>query len=213
MQERLTAWQRSMKRHDWERRRHHEVQAARVVDVEVQQRFLSSEYVTSLTECPPVGEFPPLPAEARRARDDLMTVLMVLCAGRPSHVTGITASAVPKARIVCTDGQLRRLIKNFKFKTSASATLEVAVSPQLWRRLLHHASVERPVLLTPDTASSDRLFIGMGGGPMSSSSAAKAFKATWRRALPDGDVPELTASGVRYGAVVGTAAAEPEAQG
>ncbi|XP_037092485.1 uncharacterized protein LOC119112409 [Pollicipes pollicipes] len=48
MQERLTAWQRSMKRHDWEQRRHHEAQAARFVDVQVQQRFLSSEYVTAL---------------------------------------------------------------------------------------------------------------------------------------------------------------------
>ncbi|XP_037091507.1 uncharacterized protein LOC119111788 [Pollicipes pollicipes] len=41
VQERLTAWQRSMKRDDWEQRRHHETQAARFVDVQVEQCFLS----------------------------------------------------------------------------------------------------------------------------------------------------------------------------
>ncbi|XP_037092655.1 uncharacterized protein LOC119114545 [Pollicipes pollicipes] len=44
MLERLAAWQRSMKRDDWERRRHHEAQAARVVGLEIQQCFLSVLY-------------------------------------------------------------------------------------------------------------------------------------------------------------------------
>lgn len=36
---------------------------------------------------------------AQEARDVLMTVLLVQCAGRPSHVTGITVEDVHNAKV------------------------------------------------------------------------------------------------------------------
>ena len=59
-----------------------------------------------------------------------------------------------------------------------------------------------------------QLFISTGGAPMDGSNAAKAFKAVWRRALgDDAEIPALTASGLRYGAVIATATNDPDAQG
>ena len=55
-----------------------------------------------------------------------------------------------------------------------------------------------------------QLFVTSGGGVVDASNAGKVFKKTWRLALPDSPVPAgLTASGVRYGAVISTATSEP----
>ena len=58
-----------------------------------------------------------------------------------------------------------------------------------------------------------QLFINEGGCAIDSSNAGKIFKLVWAEAMGDAaEVPSLTARGVRYGTVLGLAAAASERQ-
>ena len=59
---------------------------------------LQSEYVARLVAGPP-EEGSVTAASARAARDGLMTLLLVSCVGRPSHVTGLEVAQLKAARV------------------------------------------------------------------------------------------------------------------
>ena len=57
---------------------------------------VQSEYVRDVLAAVPE---PVSYLSAKRSRDVLMTVLLVRCAGRPSHVTGLTMENLREAKV------------------------------------------------------------------------------------------------------------------
>ncbi|KAF0299738.1 hypothetical protein FJT64_003438 [Amphibalanus amphitrite] len=170
---------------------------------------MTSDYVNNVLGRTPEADV--VYKEAKESRDVLMTTLLVWCAGRPSHVTGITVDNLREAKLTTIEETAMRLIRNTHFKTAATCTLDVAVPQEIWRRLLMFAERERPTLCPGLQEASDKLFVSRAGTHIDTSNANKIFKTVWSAAFGVHG-SNFTARGGRFGAVMAVAERNPEDQ-
>ncbi|KAF0304914.1 hypothetical protein FJT64_023351 [Amphibalanus amphitrite] len=207
---RLKNWMAALRTQRWEVERHQRRQQQAVIPMEEQNQFLESDYVTGVLKRTPEADLV-VYKEAKESRDVLMTTLLVWCAGRPSHVTGITVDNLREAKLTTIEETAMRLIRNTHFKTAATCTLDVAVPQEIWRRLLIFAERERPALCSGLQEVSDKLFVSRAGTHIDTSNANKIFKTVWSAAFGVHG-SNFTARGGRFGAVMAVAERNPEDQ-